>query len=230
MQNPKRKDILSLAVVFILSGTMFDLSDIVFNNGYCDTWVDIHLFLKDLMFVGFALLAFIQTPYDRLKLKTFTFMLCLWRSVVLIINALGYYNPYIILSLYILYSLWVIRIYLINPKLVKYTGSEIQKTAVTYNIFIPVNTFRGLLKALFLFWTDPRYETTILVSKQAMYYVKNKMFYYEPKDTELIERFIENKSAMVSIKHITPKKLRKINTLLYKRAYPGIRDCRQLEI
>lgn len=230
MENQKRNGLLKLSICFILASTIFDFINMPF--GYL--WIDVHLFLKDLMYVGFALLCYIQTPFSQLKLKTLSFMLIIWRIGVIIINTAGLadnsYSLCFIYSLYAVYFLWIIRIYLINPCLVRYTGNGIQNKVQSYNIFIPVHSFRGLLKALILIHTDPRYETTILVNKKHVYHVKNKMFHRSENKPEVMERLVKKTSAMVNIKNITPMRLKKVNNLLYKTSITGMRDCQRLKI
>lgn len=228
MKDQRKNDSLKFFIVLILGGTLFDLIGAISPIVFSELWIDIHLFLKDLMFVGFAGLIFLQTPYRQLKLKTFSFMLTLWRTVVLVLNATGLYYPKIIIALYALYFLWIIRIYLINDDLARFTS--VPANVKSYNVFVPVNTFRGLLKVLFVFWDDPRYETTILVNDDKMFYVKNKLFFQTERRQDALNKLIKNTNAKVLIKNATPKRIKDIKALSYKNVILGFRDCRLLRI
>lgn len=230
MINQKRNGLLKLSLIFILSSTIFDFINLPFG----DLWLDIHLFLKDLMYIGFALLCYIQTPFKQLKLKTLLFMLIIWRVFIISINTIGLadnvYSLYFIYALYAVYTLYLARIFCMTTKLVKYTGSVTQRKANSYNVFIPVHSWRGVVKALILINVDPRYETTLLINNKDIYYVKNKYFHTTENRPEVLQRFVNKQEAMVSIKYISPKNLKEVKRLLHKRSITGVRDCQRLII
>lgn len=228
--NQKRKDLLRLSIVAIVASTLFDITDIFSTIPFSNTWLNTHLFLKDLMIVGFSLGFFLQTNYEDLQIKALTYMFVVWRVIVAIFNLSGYYEPKIIIFLYLIYFFWLFRIFMIKEIPLDYTGKSPQRNINSYNIFIPVHTFRGLLKCLFLPLSDPRYETTILVDGESMYYVKNKLFFKVKKDEEIINALVKDKRAKVKIKPASPKKMREINKLNFKRSILGLRDCRRLQL
>lgn len=230
--NRKRKDIpkIVLFTAFMLVGSLFDIYDLIFDLDFKTIWLNAHLFIKDLFALGSVLLSYHLCGFERLKLKTFLFLMCVWRLFILLFNPLEIYNIYFILIPYAIYTVLLLRIFLFNAELITYTNSNVLKNIITYNIFIPVHSFRGLIQALLLFWRDPRYETTILVNSDKMYYVKNKHFHTENKSVEIIERLINKTHAKINVKYLAPKKKQKINKLLYKRAITGFKDCSKLKI
>lgn len=230
MQNQKRNVLLELAIVLIITGTIFDSINAIATMPFNEAWIETHLLLKDLMFVGFAIGFFIQTSYKTIQLKAFTFMLVFWRVIVALFNGIGFYQPYVIIVLYAIYIFWLFKIFSIKEIPLKYTGTEPQTSAYSYNILIPVHTFRGLLKSLFCPFSDPRYETTILVNNGNMYYIKNNFFFKTKRKDETINKLIKKNHAKVIVKPISPKQLRKINKLSHKRSFLGLRDCRILRI
>jgi len=230
LSQEKRDIKLIVYVLLMLSGYILNLYDLLFNLDFKTTWTDLYCIKQDLQYLGALLFCYHFCPFERLKLKTLLFMLISWQIFILILNPLEIYNIYFLSIPSIIYSVLILRIFLIKSNLETYDSTSPIKKTLTYNIFIPVHSFRGLIQAILLFWRDPRYETTILVNNDKVYYVKNKTFHAENKNVEIIERLVNKTHAKIKITHITPRKKRQINKLLYKRAIVGLKDCSKLKI
>jgi len=190
---------------------------------------------REFILFGMSLFAYKQISFDKIKVKAFAFMFCVWSFVIIIYNNI-YVNgnsATIMYSLYCLYLWWLVRIYLIKPEVNKSiikTFIEINKFhkyKTPYNVLIPVNSFRGMLQILFLPHKNPLYETRLLVDhKNTIGVVDNK--------------FVEIEYSQAHIKSIVRKKGRikpcknyskgKIDKLVGKSVIFGIRDCRRLEL
>lgn len=232
--NQKRRGSHSLAILFILSGSLFDISDLYFNTTL-NNWTTIHCALKDLQVLGFALLCFNLCEYSKLKTKAFIFMLVLWRILILFSNILiDEPSAYSIIPLYVIYVIFLYRIVTINEWppvfLNKHNFEYIQKTSKSFNVLIPVNTFRGLLQILFT-RSSPKYETRLLVSNDFIYSVQHNKFVKQPYEEKIVKDLMEKAGAKVKLLgFFTDDDRLKYENLLGKRTFTGIRDCRRLEI
>lgn len=222
----------TLSILFILSGIMLDSYDLILNIDHA-TWLILVNISKDLQIVGFSIISYTLCPFSRLKLKTFLFMMCIWRTFVLIANPLEFYSIYSVSIFYSIYIYWLLRVYLVDTsRKIQLTGGSIIPLLAqeSYNIFVPVSSFRGLLKALFIPFSKAYYETTIIVHKGDMYFVKNNSFVKRQYMDEKVKDLIESGHAYVQSCKPTKKQIKKIDKLVGKKSITGIRDCRRLKI
>ncbi len=231
--NQNERGLLSLAIIFILSGITFDLSDIVIQTNQ-NQWTEIHCFLKDLQAVGYSLLAFTLCSYSNIKIKTFTFMLILWRMLVVPLNLLDLYYPAIVLPVYAVYIIFLYRIYTLDDWPPVFLNSQnyqyIENTTKSFNVLLPISTFRGLLQILFT-RSSPKYETRLLISGNHIYSVQKSRFVKQDYDHKIIQDLMEKAGARIKLLGLfTPDDRLKYDKLLGKRTFTGIRDCRRLEV
>lgn len=235
--NRRRKEKLNhfLSITFILSGSVFDIVDEIIKTNY-ETWVEIHCFLKDLQFVGFALLLFTVCNYKRLKIKALAFMLIFWRTLVCGLNIASPESPlwWAVALMYAIYLIFLYRIYALKDCPPQFLGEKewtyIEKTQKTFNVLLPVNSFRGLLQIL-LTRSSPRYETRLLVTGGYIYSVQNNKYVKQVYNAGVIHDLMRKAGAKIKpIGCVDTERVNKINNLLGKRTITGLRDCRRLEI
>ena len=228
--NQKRNGLLSfIAVILILSGSIFDISDQIIKTSF-ETWTKSHLILKDIQSIGFALLAFSVCSYKIIKIKVLTFMLILWRTMVLLLNL--YCDsplPYTVVPLYAIYIIWIYRSMSVGRK-----GSTISLDNVSfdlaYNIMFPISSFRGLLQALFTF-NNPNYETRMLLHNNNIFLVLNNTFTRKPYDKEALSELIKRNNGEIKNKGaVNIEKIYDAYDLVGKRSIFAVRDCRRLEV
>lgn len=232
--NQKGNVLRSLSIIFILSASIFDVLDMALQLNHAD-WTTAHCALKDLQAVGFALLSFNLCTYSLIKIKTFTFMLIIWRVIVLVLNLTVEDPPaWTLLPVYSIYIIWILRIITIKDRGHEYlnqtTFKYVYKTSNTFNVLLPVSTFRGLLQILFT-WNNPKYETRLLVNLPHIYSVRNNRFIREPHNQKTIEELMEKTGAKIKLLgSVDESEIIKIDKLLGKRTFTGIRDCRRLAL
>lgn len=226
---------LFISIILILSGSIFDIADIYLKTDFA-TWTDIHCALKDIQFLGFAIMCFTLCGYSNLKIKAFTFMLIIWRATVAVINSYIPDSPiwYILAPLYATYIFWLYRALSLKDDPPIYIGNTLYNIYNyknrTFNVLIPVNTFRGLLQALFTL-KNPKYETRLLVHGDKIFSVQRDQFVWQPYDETVIQDLIEKAGARIKIIGLPKqKKLEKVLDLVGKNTIFGIRDCRRLEL
>lgn len=235
--NRKRKEKLNhfISIIFILSGSIFDVVDEFLNTNY-DTWVEIHCFLKDVQFIGFALLLFTVCNYKRLRIKALAFMLIIWRTLVCGLNIATPESPlwWAVTLMYAIYLIFLYRIYTLKDLppiyLTKDDWPVVENTTKTFNILLPVNSFRGLLQIL-LTRSSPKYETRLLVTNGYIYSVQNNRYVKQDYDPRVVKDLMQKAGARIKlIGYIDYSEVIRINSYLGKRTITGIRDCRRLEL
>jgi hypothetical protein len=228
MEKVIRKELLSYFIIFacILSGSIFDAISL-FCYVSDATWECIHLTLKDVKLFGISLLLFTVTPYKTLKIKAFSFMICLWSATVLLYNiilpAISY--SFIIAPLYSVYIFWLVRILLISSKSPESTNAN--EPIQPYNILFPVSTFRGLLQVLFTPWRDPIFETRLLVFNDNVIGISKKRFTMTALTEDTIKHYIKTKGAV--IKRCSYVDIKNILKLVGTKYIIGLRDCNRLQ-
>lgn len=235
--NRKRKEKLNhvTSIIFILSGSIFDVVDEIINTNY-DTWVEIHCFLKDVQFIGFALLLFTVCNYKRLRIKALAFMLIIWRTLVCGLNIAMPESPLLwaVTLMYAIYLIFLYRIYTLEDWPPQFLGvyewSATEETQKTFNVLLPVNSFRGLLQILFT-RSSPKYETRLLITGGNIYSVQNNTYVKQKYNPDVIQDLMQKTGARIKlISCVDSEEMQKVNELLGKRTITGIRDCRRLEL
>lgn len=222
-----------IVILLIISGNLFD----IFSQSITyDTWEPLHFLFRELRLLGFSLFAYKVTPFRSIKLKVFSFMFAIWSAIIIIHNSL-YLLPTCTISyvLYSVYFLWLCRIAFIPARKIEneeYIKTEIYNNhGLHYNVFIPVNTFRGMLQILFIPWKDPLFETRLLSTRNYIYSVQNKRYTRQKYDPKVIFDLIERAGAKIQlIGHVSERDINEVNNLLGKRVFTGVRDCRRLEL
>lgn len=219
-----------LITSMILSGSIFDLTELIFNFKF-SVWQSYHFIIKDLMTVGLVSIAYDQASYKNLPLKSFLFMLIIWRVSVAIFNATipEEHTQYFDLVLYSVYLYWIVRVGILFIRGAK-TNDQISKIISNryFNVYLPVSTFRGLLQVLFIPWRNPKYETCMLVSGENLYRVKNDTFIKEKYSQEIVSDLINKAGAL--IKPVGLPDITKYDKLVGRRANLLFRNCSTLEV
>ncbi len=228
-----------ISIILILSGNVFDIADYyLFNTDYATVWTDVHLLLKDTRLLGFSILLFIVCPYQRLVIKTFSFMFIILSFAIIIYNIIlpepKNWHINIILALYAIYAYWLYRCFKIKDTrpvyLNKDTYSYLERTSKTFNIVLPVSTFRGLFQALFT-KSNPKYETRLLVNGNSMYSVYRGRYIKEKYEKQVIDDLVYKAGAKIKFLGIADeKKIERIDSLVDKRSCFPFRTCRRLEL
>lgn len=181
--------------------------------------------IRDLQFVGFAMFAFELCPFKRVELKVMAFLIVWWRVFVTCINALNLssdYSPWFVIIVGGVYLLWLGKTWGME----ELEDQEEQDGA--YYFLMPIHSVWGLLKAIFIPWRHARYESIVLVQGDLIWAVNNKAFVVRSTyDTDLSQR--DGVRRYIG-RDLTTQELVKLNSMVGKRAIPGIRDCRKLRI
>lgn len=232
--NQKRNELLNVVLfLFIFSGSIFDVSDLILNTSL-NSWYLIHYSLKDVQTLAISILAFTLCPYNKINIKVLTFMLVIWRTVVLIYNiSLPKLEPgFLYLPLYAIYIFWITRVIILyfKDKPPVYPVDYIEPNYFMYNVLIPISSFRGLLQALFTL-KNPRYEARLMLYKDKVYSVYKNRFTEQQLDINEINDLVSKAGAKIKNRGIfNADKFNKIQSLIGKRSITGFRDCRRLEI
>ncbi len=224
----------TLIVLLIISGSFLDFS-VLFFDIEKETWEKLHFLCRELRLLGAFILAFTFIPYKKIKTKTFCFMFIIWSSVIIVYNQI-LPNPnscFFSIPLYIVYLWWLIRILFIprdfkeTKKQTKNYIKNFNRAGVTYNILLPVSTFRGLLQILFLPHLNPLYETRLLIHRNKMVGISGGKFIELPYEEAHINSLIDKNCKVVLCKKYS---LKKVEKLIGSKAVLFFKDCRTLEM
>lgn len=230
-QKKERRNLLEYALIFTLvfSGQILDLSD-AFVDAPLDIFYSQQAICRKFMLLGFALWVFKATKYDQLKLKTLSFMLCIWVAVTTMYNFIDPQVNHMTIAtiLYAVYLWWLLRISLIRKPEKDINGriKQYEELGIAYNILMPVNTFRGLLQILFLPHKCPLYETRVLIADRKVTGIKNKEFQQFTYSRDYIKELIQNGGKIRECKNYRKNK---VDRLIGKKMIIGLRDCKRLE-
>lgn len=212
-----------LCCLLIFSGTILDALNIILPIGW-ESWLKLFNLSKDAQIFGALLLAHIYIQYKHIHLKVLTFFLCVWRIIVTGINATDLntvINIYFIIGLSLIYYTWVYR--LGHLKEINSTKPDHNEA---YYIFLPINSIKGLLQAVFIPWQPARYETRLIVDGDFVYSVYRNKFSKKPKSKTDFDKL--GGITIPLNRRLTFTERTKLDGLVGKRAIPGIRDCRRL--
>jgi len=220
----------TVSICLILSGIFLYICYLIFNFSE-DTFLYLGDISIDAQVLGYSLLAYSLCSFNNLKLKAFTFMMCLWRSFVLISNPLEFFSLYPVIVFNSIFLYWLYRVYFIDNNKVSQMPPDTEVfMSGSYNVFFPISSFRGLLKSLFVPLSDAYYETTLLVHKDYIYCVRLKEFVRLPYLQRKIKKMVGSGDAYIQSCNPTEKQIIKIEKLVGKRSITGLRDCRKLKI
>lgn len=214
-----------LSLVLIFSGFGLDGIDIIF--GLSDpTWNLFSIISTDAQMLGALILANTQCPYSKLKLKGATFFLCVWRFIVLIINAVSWDASLSLLTvgtLNCIFFWWLYRLSRMKPINSREPGRN-----EAYYIFMPISTFMGLFQAVFMPWYPARYETRMIVDGHFIWSVHRGVF-----SKKMIVNTNMDKLNGIKVplgRRLQNTELMRLNEYIGKKGIPFFRDCRKFLI
>lgn len=213
-----------IVAVLVFSGAILDGTD-AFLNMSVEAWQGWYAVAAEAQLIGFALVAFMACPYSRVKLKTASFFMVLWRVFVAAINWVGFpsmYSPAFLGFMGCFYVAWLSRS--------AFMGSIEQKDEVpgAYYFMMPIHSFWGLMKSVFIPWSMARYESVVAVEGGTMWAVKGGVFVIERvEETNIAKR--EGVRVYLG-RNFTSHERMTLNHMVGDKATPGIRDCRRLKV
>lgn len=206
----------------ILSGAFVTGADLIIKTPDI-VWKYAGMISADMQFLGALIGFFYYVPYKQVRLKTALFFLCVWRTFVLVYNPVAIsteHSIYFIMGCSALYCIWLYR--LGNMKKIQDQEPPINEA---YYVLSPINSYRGLLQAVFLPWHPARYETRILVDGNYVYSI-NK-FKFNRSSIQETDIDIYNGVRKPIGRRLTKAELIKLNSIVGKPAITGLRDCRK---
>lgn len=205
--------------LLILSGLFFDLYSAAAGISIAE-WQDIYSTVRDLQFIGFALLAFALCPYSKVEAKALTFFMVLWRIGVALINYFSidpFYSPVLALFILIIYMAWVLRSLFMG----EYNDRPEQPGA--YHIFFPIHSYWGLLQSVFLPWHPARYESRMVSDGKNTWAISKKKFVkYENLNIDNLDHV-----KVYLGRKLTDCEISFFDVLVGQPATPGWNDCRK---
>lgn len=213
-----------IGFILAMSGFLFDIFDIYIYRIPEQLFIDLQILIKDIKFVGISLVTAASCSYKLIKTKVLSFLFCIWSLSVTIIHGFMFDKELSIFFACIfqaIYLLWFFRLLLM-----KNIKSEVPEIGQAFYVWQPINSFWGILQAVFLFWYPARYETRIISDGQYVWSVHHNTF---QKDhiTETDINFIKGVRIPLGRK-LKDSERNKLNSLVGKRAIFGYRDCRKL--
>ncbi len=215
-----------IVIVFLMvvSGVVSDAWQVTFKPT-SDQWQVVYSSIRDLQFIGFALLAFELCPYKRVEFKVMTFFLIVFRIFVCVANlvhAKVEWSLAFVSAMALVYVIWLSK----SAGMTEHEPQEEQEGA--YYFLMPIHSMWGILKAVFMPWLHARYESVVLVQGDLIWAVHRRHFVVRSThNTDLssragVKRYIG--------RDLTSQELVKLNSMVGKRAIPGVRDCRRLRV
>lgn len=212
-----------IAISLIFSGILLEVANLALNMSDA-LWFLLFDICKDAQILGAVTTACILCDYTCLRLKCTLYLLCVWRVIVLIVNATPvheYTNIYIMVTLTIIYLLCLYRMRL--PEITsKDPGDE------AYNILLPINSYKGLFQAVFLFWHPARYETRAICDGNYIWSINNGYFVRRSLDIRHTDPIPGVKVPLG--RRLNSQEISTLNNLAGSKAMTGIRDCRKFLI
>lgn len=208
----------------MLNGVFLDMYDsfCTIDDAY---WFDCLLISSNIKMLGALLALFVVCDYSKIRTKVLSFHLLIWQIVVIIYNSgllFDNINTTTIFLLTFLYMFWVLRL-----SLMPHIKDSEPKFNSAYYILYPINSIKGIMQAIFIPWHSPRYETRMISDGIYVWYISNGVFKKRPLHTINLPA---NGVKYPIDKILTYKKRSDLDSLVGKRAIPGIIDCRKFLI
>lgn len=207
------------AFILIFSGFFLDCANILFPIQE-DTWFKLFNICKDAQILGALTLACHFCSYEMIRTKAVLYMLCVWRVIVLVINATTApteTNIYLMAALSVILFAWLYRMRL--PELESVTPDHNE----AYYILLPIRTYKGLFQAVFMPWYPARYETRMVVDGEYVWSIYHGMFARKPIEATNIAEL----GVKIPIgRRLANHEIWELNSLVGKKSKLG-RDCRK---
>jgi|GEM_PF-5534492 len=187
-----------------------------------DEWQQWYSIGRDIQITGFALLAFAICDYNKIEIKAATFFLFIWRVFVTALNLFDlevFYSPLFLALMTCVYLTWLGKAAKMG------VIEEVEPKPGAYYFLLPIHSFWGLLKSVFLPWEMARYESICLIDDGVLWSVHDGRFSCVLADKTNIEK---KEGARVYLgDKLKCHQIAKLNSLNGKKCIPGIRDCRK---
>jgi hypothetical protein len=208
----------------MLSGVALDNVD-AWEALSLEQWQSWYAVTAETQLIGFAFLAFTVCPYRRVEFKAASFFMVLWRVFVAAVNWWGlpiFYSPVFLWGCGGFYLAWLLRA--VGMK--RHREGPAQEGA--YYFYMPIHSVWDLVKSVFLPWSMARYESVFIIEGGTMWAVHHERFVIrQVADTNITSRI--GVKVWIGRGLLAHERLR-LNALIGKRAVPGIRDCRKLQV
>lgn len=224
-QRKDQRSILIILGCMIMCGPVFDLVDYV----VCiprPLWDDIAYHIRDFQMLGIACIGCYACEYRMARLKAALFLVCIWKTWVLIANVFSFYTVSIPIIIFVLNSIYLFWLYRLSSMQEKKPGTIPEQYA--FYFLMPIHSISGLLQSVFLPWHDPMYESRVIAQGSDVWLVNRGRFVKKKiKQTDMIYR----DGVKVSLRRtLSSSEKKHLDSLVGKKSIPGIRDCRKFVV
>lgn len=203
-----------------------------------EIWSPVTWVLRDLTIIGVAGFGCTCVSYDQINEKLTTFVIALWRVIVMAINIVVDFAPQDLGEGPQVVSLSVLGLMVISLYLILYRANSLRNLESckvnndeAFYVLIPIHDRWGLWQCLLMPWHFGRYQSRAVVQGDKCWHVTRRTYACRTGLSATKVASTHPGAVFIPLKRkLTQDELGKLDNIVGQKVIMGVRDCRRLMV